>query len=111
MGSSLGRLCHPRFRRLSGDYQVGYPIEGLEAAEGMEDVIIFHAGTTRRGGQILTDGGRVLGITALGERFSPRAKRAYAACDLVQFKNCHFRRDIGRREEESTARQRIESLS
>ncbi|MGI6559063.1 MAG: phosphoribosylamine--glycine ligase [Limnochordia bacterium] len=81
-----------------GDYQVGYTIEGLEAAEGMEDVIIFHAGTTRRGGQILTDGGRVLGITALGNDLAHAAKRAYAACDLVQFKNCHFRRDIGRRE-------------
>ena len=58
-------------------------------------------GMTRRGGQILTDGG------ALGsqpwERFSPRGKTLYAACDLVQFKNCHFRRDIGRRGEESTA--------
>ena len=82
-----------------GDYQVGYPIEGLEAAAAMEDVIIFHAGTTRRGGQIATDGGRVLGITALGDDLAGAARRSYEACDLVRFENCYFRKDIGRREE------------
>ncbi len=80
------------------DYQVGYPIDGLEAAEAMEDVLIFHAGTARRGQQIVTDGGRVLGVTALGDDLTQAAKRAYEACELIQFKNRHFRRDIGRRE-------------
>jgi len=64
----------------------------------MEDVLIFHAGTARRGQQIVTDGGRVLGVTALGDDLTQAAKRAYEACELIQFKNRHFRRDIGRRE-------------
>ncbi len=80
-----------------GDYETGYPITGVEEAEAMEDVLVFHAGTRREGGRLLTDGGRVLGVTALGRTVGEAIERAYAAADVIQFQGKHFRRDIGRR--------------
>ena len=62
-----------------GKYPKGLPISGLNAARRVKDVAVFHAGTTRKGRTILTDGGRVLGVTALGETVADAIARAYKA--------------------------------
>jgi phosphoribosylamine--glycine ligase len=79
-------------------YETGMAIEGLEAAERSEDVVIFHAGT-RRGasGGFETAGGRVLGVTARGVNVEEARERAYAAADRIRFDAVHLRRDIGAR--------------
>ena len=77
------------------DYQKGYPISGLE--EAGKSAVVFHAGT-RLGehGEYLTNGGRVLGVTALGGTLSQAIADAYAAAAPISFQGMHFRRDIGR---------------
>lgn len=75
-------------------YEKGFPIRGLDEAEKLPDVKIFHAGTAVREGQIVTAGGRVLGVTALGETI-PRAKyQAYAAVKLIRWEGAWCRKDI-----------------
>ena len=80
-----------------GDYATGKPITGIEAAETVPGVVVFHAGTAIRDGHLLTAGGRVLGVTALG--LTPRAaiERAYRAISKIHFDGMHYRRDIGQR--------------
>ena len=78
-----------------GHYEKGYPIEGLRQAGRLPDVKVFHAGTRLEGDRVLTDGGRVLGVTALGDTLGDARKRAYAAIDLISFSGMHYRRDIG----------------
>ncbi len=78
-----------------GDYQKGLPITGLEEAEALGDVTIFHAGTRMEGGQLGTAGGRVLGVTALGESLTQAREKAYAAVAKIHFEGATFRRDIG----------------
>ena len=79
-----------------GDYKKGLPITGIEAAEaGGDDVKVFHAGTTTKAGQLVTAGGRVLGVTALGNSIADAKTRAYAAVEKISFPGAHFRRDIG----------------
>jgi phosphoribosylamine--glycine ligase len=81
----------------------GYPasprkgdvIEGLADAEAVEGVRVFHAGTSRRGGAIVTNGGRVLTVTAIGRDIDEAAKRAYAGVDRIRFAGARHRRDIG----------------
>ena len=81
----------------------GYPasprkgdvITGLEAAASMDGVTIFHAGTRRVGDAIVTNGGRVLAVTARGSDVAEAAARAYAACDRIEFAGKQLRRDIG----------------
>jgi len=80
-----------------GSYQTGFPISGLEDAAAMEGVCVFHAGTARRDGRVVTAGGRVLGVTALGSSFAEARERAYRACSAISFQNMHYRRDIGAR--------------
>ncbi|MBF0447621.1 MAG: phosphoribosylamine--glycine ligase [Magnetococcales bacterium] len=80
-----------------GPYGKGTPILGLEAAGEMEDVAVFHAGTRRDGDQVVTAGGRVLGVTALGDGVVAAQKRAYAAVDQINWKQAYCRRDIGYR--------------
>ena len=63
----------------------------------MEDVLVFHAGTARRDGKLVTDGGRVLGVTALGPDIPRAIERAYEAVAKVHFEGMHYRRDIGRK--------------
>jgi phosphoribosylamine--glycine ligase len=75
----------------------GTQIRGLDAAACDSDVKIFHAGTKRDGDRILADGGRVLGITALGANVSAARERAYRAVDLIEWPEGFCRRDIGRR--------------
>jgi phosphoribosylamine--glycine ligase len=75
----------------------GKVIRGLEALEGLDDVFVFHAGTKRNGDQYYTAGGRVLGVTVLGETYALAVKKAYDAVSLIEFEGMHFRRDIGRK--------------
>jgi phosphoribosylamine--glycine ligase len=81
-----------------GRYQRGQPIAGLKEAAKSDKVCVFHAGTRRNaGGQIVADGGRVLGVTALGENIEKAARRAYDAVQQIHFDGAHFRRDIAAR--------------
>ncbi len=74
-------------------YDVGKPISGLERAAS-NDVQIFHAGTRRENGKIVTNGGRVLAVTALGATVAAARSRAYETVSQIHFGGCHFRRDI-----------------
>jgi phosphoribosylamine--glycine ligase len=80
-----------------GDYAGGCVINGLEDAGGIPGVVIFHAGTKRFDGKIVTAGGRVLGITALGNDLQGAITRAYAACRVVGFEGMQYRKDIGKK--------------
>jgi phosphoribosylamine---glycine ligase len=84
-----------------GDYKTGLPITGLDAQgqlPGAPDVTVFHAGTARnKDGELVTAGGRVLNVVALGKDLKDAQQRANAACALIQFEGAHFRRDIGSR--------------
>jgi len=77
-----------------GNYQKNKPIRGLEAAARMANTKVFHAGTARVGDQVVTSGGRVLGVTAWGEDLKRTRDAAYAAVDAIGFDDAHFRRDI-----------------
>jgi phosphoribosylamine---glycine ligase len=79
-----------------GDYRKGTEIKGLERAAEVEEVKIFHAGTRRtEDGRLLADGGRVLGVSALGDTTAEAHERAYRAVDLIDWPNGFCRRDIG----------------
>jgi len=78
-------------------YDTGYPIGGIDQAEALDDVMVFHAGTGSEDGKVVTNGGRVLGITAVGEGIREAIGRAYQAAGLVTFKDSYYRRDIGHR--------------
>ena len=79
-----------------GSYAKGSEIRGLERLKGMEGVTVFHAGTRRGGdGRLLADGGRVLGVTALGDTVALAQARAYEAVDLIDWPGGFCRRDIG----------------
>lgn len=77
-----------------GNYESGKPITGLERAGAMDGVQVFHAGTKRVGDRVRTSGGRVLGVTALGETLENAKRRAYEAVDAIEFEGAYFRRDI-----------------
>ncbi len=78
-----------------GAYAKGKIIHGLEEAGRLPQTKIFHAGTARAGGQFVTNGGRVLGVTALGATLAEARARAYLAVGKIQFDGAQFRRDIG----------------
>ena len=80
-----------------GKYENGKPVSGLEEVSSLEDVVVFHAGTKSEDNKILTNGGRVFGITALGADLEKAIQRAYAAAGKIHFEGIHFRKDIGRR--------------
>ncbi len=80
-----------------GEYVTGKPISGVEAAQAIPGVVVFHAGTTMRDGQLLTAGGRVLGVTALGRTIGDAITQAYEAVSKIHFDGMHYRSDIGRR--------------
>ena len=77
-----------------GKYEIGEPISGLDDARKLDAVQIFHAGTKRADGKVLTAGGRVLAVTALGSTIAHARERAYEAVSLVHFEGSHYRRDI-----------------
>jgi len=78
-----------------GDYSKGKEITGLDEAAKLEDVVVFHAGTTEKDGRFFTKGGRVLGVTALGDTVQAAQERAYEAVRLIHFEGAHYRTDIG----------------
>ncbi len=81
-------------------YPTGLPIAGLEQVAHLSDVALFHAGTKFDGdGQVVTNGGRVLGVTAWGDDFTQARARAYAAVKNISFDHMHYRTDIGHRAE------------
>jgi phosphoribosylamine--glycine ligase len=80
-----------------GKYQTGREITGVVDASALPGVEVFHAGTARRDGALVTAGGRVLGVTALGDTLPDAIRRAYDAVRLIHFEGMHYRTDIGRR--------------
>jgi phosphoribosylamine--glycine ligase len=81
----------------AGDYpaanDVGTPIEGIEAAERI-GALVFHAGTALKGDRVVTNGGRILGVTSTGGTVAAARERAYAACEHISFAGMRYRRDI-----------------
>ena len=80
-----------------GTYAVGKRIDGLEEASAVEDVKVFHAGTSKRDGVYYTAGGRVLGVTARAASLEKAVERAYEACGKISFAGAHYRKDIAAR--------------
>ena len=77
-----------------GKYEKGFEITGIEAADALSDVKVFQAGTAIADGRLVSNGGRVLGVTAMGETIAEAQKRAYEAVEKISWKDCYFRRDI-----------------
>jgi phosphoribosylamine--glycine ligase len=80
-----------------GKYEKGLPITGLDKARRMKDIMVFHAGTALKDGQVVATGGRVLGVTALGETVAAAIDKAYKAVAKISWKGVHFRKDIGKK--------------
>jgi len=80
-----------------GQVERGAPITGLDALADWRDGVVFHAGTKRVDGRLVTDGGRVLGVTALGDTIAGAVRQAYGAVARIRFPGMHHRRDIGHR--------------
>jgi phosphoribosylamine--glycine ligase len=80
-----------------GYYRKGDVINGLEEAAKLEDVYVFHAGTALTDGRCVTNGGRVLGVTALGDTVQVAIERAYEGVDRISWTGAQFRRDIGKK--------------
>lgn len=80
-----------------GGYKKGIPIYGLEEANAIDGVKVFHAGTKKDDDKIITSGGRVLGVTALGPDIKSAIDKAYKAAGLINFEGMHYRKDIGRK--------------
>lgn len=77
-----------------GHYETGYAITGIEQAEALPGVLVFHAGTAFKEGKLVTAGGRVLAVTACAPTLELARERAYAAAECIRFPGRHFRRDI-----------------
>jgi phosphoribosylamine---glycine ligase len=84
-------------RGYPGDYEKGKLIEGLKEVSRMEGVFVFHAGTALKDGQTITNGGRVLGVTGLGEDISRAIERTYRAVKKISWDGVHYRTDIGQK--------------
>ena len=80
-----------------GAYKKGQPISGLAAVKRMKDVVVFHAGTAQAGSDTTTSGGRVLGVTALGNSVEKAIAKAYSAVSKISWKNVQYRTDIGQK--------------
>ncbi|MBF0574340.1 MAG: phosphoribosylamine--glycine ligase [Desulfamplus sp.] len=80
-----------------GSYKKGAVIKGLDKAAALSDIVVFHAGTTLNNGDVITNGGRVLGVTALGEGIKDAMDKAYDACDKISWEESFYRNDIGAR--------------
>ena len=79
-----------------GTYEKEKVITGINKAE-QQPAVVFHAGTKMQSGQLLTDGGRVLGVTAMGETFTEAIAQVYQAVEKIDFEGKYYRRDIGHR--------------
>lgn len=82
-----------------GDYPKGLPITGLDAPA--QDVIVFHSGTAGHDGQVVTNGGRVLAVSGIGDDLPTALRRAYAHIPRIHFEGMHYRRDVGHQYQES----------
>jgi phosphoribosylamine--glycine ligase len=80
-----------------GNYEKGKPIRGLDGLKDWDRGVVFHAGTAVRNGTIVTNGGRVLGVTALGDTIADAVAEAYRATDRIRWDGMHYRHDIGHR--------------
>ena len=80
-----------------GNYKKGAPISGLDAVKRMRDVVVFHAGTAAKKDQVVANGGRVLGVTALGDSIENAIRRAYKAVAKIDWNQAYHRSDIGRK--------------
>jgi phosphoribosylamine--glycine ligase len=80
-----------------GSFKTGFPITGLDSAARVPEVQVFHSGSALLGGQIVTSGGRVLGIAAAAASLEEALARAYQAMEEIQFEGKYYRRDIGHR--------------
>ena len=80
-----------------GDYEKGKEISGLDEAAKMQDVVVFHAGTRKQDNKILTNGGRVLSVTGLGNTIQEAIAKTYQAVDKIHFEGMHYRKDIGKK--------------
>lgn len=78
-------------------YKKGLPVKGLDAVKRMKDVVVFHAGTGTQKNKIITAGGRVLGVTALGDNIEKAITKAYRAVAKINWTNVYFRKDIGKK--------------
>ncbi len=80
-----------------GSYEKGMEIHGLEQAAKQENVVVFHAGTGEKDGRIISVGGRVLGVTALGDNLSAAIRTAYETVKMITWDGCYYRSDIGQK--------------
>lgn len=80
-----------------GSYEKGKEISGLAQAGALEDVVVFHAGTVEKGKKIVTSGGRVLGVTAIGQDLPAAIGAAYRACGNISWDGAFYRKDIGKK--------------
>ena len=78
-----------------GSYEKGFPIEGLDEAESRDGVTVFHAGTALSDSRVVTAGGRVIGVTALGSNIPSAIEKAYEAVGKIHWEGVHYRSDIG----------------
>jgi phosphoribosylamine--glycine ligase len=80
-----------------GSYKKGLPISGLKDVKRMKDVVVFHAGTAEKDKKIVANGGRVLGVTALGDSIKKAISKAYSAASKIKWDGVYYRSDIGRK--------------
>jgi len=80
-----------------GSYEKGKVISGLDEADQMSDVVVFHAGTAEKQGKIVTSGGRVLGVTARGPDIPRAIEAAYKAVKTISWEGAYYRTDIGKK--------------
>jgi len=80
-----------------GDYTKNKEISGLDQVAKLDDVVVFHAGTKKSGNKILSSGGRVLGVTGIGETIKEAINKTYQTVGKISFEGMHYRKDIGRR--------------
>ncbi|WP_456464172.1 phosphoribosylamine--glycine ligase [Persephonella sp.] len=78
-----------------GEYEKGFEITGIEKAEEDPDIVVFHAGTDLKDGKLITAGGRVLTVTAVGNTLMEAKEKVYKAIDKIHFEGAHYRKDIG----------------
>jgi phosphoribosylamine--glycine ligase len=109
MGAAVGELHLPRVSLgkeprvgvvlasggYPGTYETGKVVRGLDVAESMPDVQVFHSGTAMRGSEIVTAGGRIVTVVASGRDYRAAIDRAYGAVGKIEFEGMHYRKDIG----------------
>ncbi len=80
-----------------GSFEKGLPISGLDAAAKIDDLVVFHAGTALKDGAVVNNGGRVLGVTGLGDDVASAIERAYLGINEISWQDVHYRKDIGQK--------------